>query len=230
VQVSVDAETGELHGCLFDGGASNPAPTCAARGLCDEPGFTEGVGAVEGSICPVCGTGASSSAIAQDLDGDRIGNSCDDEDAVFSMQRATVHANTGRTRPNGYISSGGTVQLVGPTDVFNASSGVVIRVTDGVSLDRAFTFSAGECRRRASGFTSCRSADGLSRISIAPHRKPAGFRYAFAFRRLDMAAPFKPPLTVRLTTDPAVPIDGIDRTGVIAACTLSSHGIRCHIP
>jgi len=72
--------------------------------------------------------------------------------------------------------------------------------------------------------------DGQSRISIAPHRKPAGFRFAFAFRHLDVAAPFGPPLTVRLTDDPAEPIEGIDRTGVIAACAVTTHGMRCHTP
>jgi hypothetical protein len=229
VQVTVDTEQGELGGCLFDGSATNAAPACAARALCDAPGFTEGVGAVEGSICPVCGTGSVGS-VAQDLDGDRIGNTCDDTDAVLGIQRATVHANTARRRPNGFIVWIGDVEPAAVTDTFNAANGLVIRVTDGLALDRTFAFSPEECRRRVNGFVSCKSVDGQSHAIVTPHRKPARFHVAVAFRQLDLSGPFQPDLTVRLTDDPPVPVEGIDRVGAIGDCTVMRHGMRCQTP
>jgi len=230
VQVSVATESGELGACLFDGSASNPAPTCAARSLCDPPGFTAGVGAVAGSVCPICGAGGPST-IAQDLDGDGIGNTCDDNDAPLNLRRASLHRNTSTLRQNGSVFLSGDVRLAAPTDTFDASKGLVIRVTDGLALDRTFAFAPSDCRRRPSGFMSCTSADGHERASFVRSGKPpTRFRFRVTFDHLPLAGPFQPPLTVRLTDDPPVPIEGIDRVGVLGNCTVTKNGMHCRAP
>jgi len=227
VEVSVDTPDGPLDGCLFDGSATNPMPTCAARSVCDPPGFSETVPAITGSVCPLCGT-AAASTVAQDLDGDRIGNTCDDTDAALTVRRGSVHRNTGRIMPNGTITIVGQVQLAAPTDSLDVTDGLLIRVNDGFELDKTFTFLAGECTRHRSGYINCKSADAHSHAILAPVRRGARrFRVSLRFDHLALMGSFQPDLTVRMTNDPPQAGEGIDRIGVVGNCTVTPNGMHC---
>jgi len=232
VQILVERADGNLEGCLFDGSADNTSPTCDNRSLCDGPAFSDGVAAVAGMVCPVCGSTPQSAAGQQrDLDGDRIADACDDADAVLTIRHARVHHDPTRFEPNGSIVLQGDLALAAANDTFDATRGIALRVTDGSRLDTTLVFQAEDCQRLATGAVSCRSPDGHAQGSFVPYGDPPT-RYGFALRldHLALSGPFQSSLTVRLTDDPPVPVEGIDRVGAVGDCVVTRSQMRCRQP
>jgi hypothetical protein len=227
VQVVLETTDGTQERCLFDGSVANPSPTCTARPLCDPPGFSENVAVVEGTLCPVCGDGATDSA-NPDLDGDRIGNTCDDADAALAISRARVDGNTSTGPPDGSITARGSVLRASPDDHLDAAGGIAVRITDGLSLDQTFLWAASDCVQLDSGSITCRSPDGQW-IGYFTVRSGSPGRYSFrlGFGGVSSAPPFSSPLTVRVIDHPPQAVVGIDRVGTVANCTVTNNSIRC---
>jgi hypothetical protein len=163
----------------------------------------------------------------RDLDGDSIGDACDDTDATaLQIKRARVRVSSSP----GNIVVKGEFQLTSPSDSFDASQGLEVEVLDDLSLDRVFTWPASSCINKSSGFVYCKSADRAWRAVFAP-RGLSAYRFTLTLNRLsNLSGPFAPPLTVRIAHNPGELITGVDRVGSIAACRLATKGMRCLAP
>jgi len=159
-----------------------------------------------------------------DLDGDGRGDVCDDADAVLHVVRLTVRADAPGGGPSGRIGGRGAFPTAPPRDVFTATGGLSVRVTDGRGLDRRFSWSPAECRTAASGRVRCESADRTLKGAFTPARS-GGYRFTFLGRRLVLGGPFGPPAGVTLSD-----ARFIDRAGSIAACTTTAAGMTCRQP
>jgi hypothetical protein len=191
--------------------------TCAAGGGGD--GDADGVCNADDN----CPTVASSNR--RDLDGDGIGDVCDPADAALHLTRVKLRRDTKVIGDNGSINVKGDFTIAPPTDTFDATSGIAVRVRDDLALDRTFGWSASECESRPNRI-KCRSADRRYRAGFrAPRATPTLWRFRLRFKGLDIAAPFQPPVEVTITHGEAV-----DRVGVIASCTTTANGLTCRAP
>lgn len=161
-----------------------------------------------------------------DLDADAAGNECDDRDGSLELRRARVRRST--AKPNGEIIVRGDLVSAGPPDAFDASTGILVRVADGPSLDESVAFGSADCETRATGRITCRSADRRLRGSFYPlTASPNRMRFLLRFDRLELAGPFSAPLQVAITHAPPTAVLGIDRVGTIDDCRVTTNGIVC---
>lgn len=144
-----------------------------------------------------------------DLDGDGLGDSCDDADAALVVMRATLTAR-------------GSIRVLGrfPPSAFDARAGITVDVTDGGHVHGHVTWPTAACTTSGNGRVRCRSADGVSRGRFTPARDGT-VRFGVQLRRQTVAPPFTPPVHVTVTTG------AIDRVGSIATCTSSASTMKC---
>jgi len=168
----------------------------------------------------------------RDLDGDGLGNACDDLDGTFRPTHLTVRRSTSSQRANGRIALDGEVLLRGASDTLATPDGLTIRVTDALQLDQTVRWTGAECKVKRSGGVRCRSAQA-PRQTAEITRLPsdiAGFQNALLKVRLSglgLAAPFVAPLRVTLTSDPREPGLGVDRLGTPTDCFVRPYGLEC---
>jgi hypothetical protein len=159
-----------------------------------------------------------------DLDGDDIGDVCDDDDAPFEIKRARIRAG----KPGK-----GEIQVKGETEVatgetFAPELGFEVEVEDGLTLDVTFTFGPSDCTKLKSGRITCKAAGGDWTARFEPLKaKPGRVRIALRFKGLTITEPFGPPLTARLTSDPPTFETGIDRQGTIDDCRVTPKAMLC---
>jgi cysteine-rich repeat protein len=189
----------------------------------------------------------------EDLDGDGLGNRCDDDDARGSLvlgrlkaiSRFTLSFGEGRGR----AVMRGFLDVHPPLDSFRSSleegldpnvSGpdeVVLLVTvyDDADLRQVLPFLRSECdlkiREDVLARVVCRSADRARKVVF--RRIPAVpdiFRFVLLARQLYLKPFLMDYVTVRLTTGA---IDRVDQIGDIMPCVISENGaakIRCREP
>src|SRR6185369_13593204 len=194
-----------------------PTPTnasCGAIGDTDLDGVCDDV-----DNCPTV-----ANADQSDLDGDGQGDACDDTDAVLDLRRARARA---AEKSKGEILVKGDL-VIGPADDFDPRFGFEVEVKDGLALDQVFTFTGAECQALRSGRVTCKTIDGDVIAMFQPLKaKPDRVRFSLRFKNLAITEPFAPPITVRITDDPAVPTVGIDRVGTIDTCRVTKKAILC---
>jgi len=163
-----------------------------------------------------------------DLDGDGIGDACDDRDGVLAVARAQVRqASAGR----GHLRVKGEVVLAHASDGFDLRSGLAARLVDGRALDAEFVWSVDRCRTLASGRVRCATPDGVFLGDAQPlSAKPDRIRFALRFETGQFTAPFLPDLTLHLAHAPGAFTAGIDRIGTLGACRPTRNGIICRAP
>lgn len=195
----------------------NPTPT---DGTCGASGDDDGDGICDAlDNCPLIDNPDQA-----DLDGDTIGDVCDEIDAELDVHRARVR---GGKVERGEILIKGEV-AVAPDTSFAPALGLEVQAIDALGLDRTFAFVAADCRTLKSGRTTCKTLDGRWTGRFEPLKaKPGRIRFALRFKALTLTEPFAAPLVVRLTTDPASAGIGIDRVGLIDACRVTAKAMLC---
>ena len=224
-----DSFTGECAGSPAPDGTacgSGPIATCSTGPIC-----ATGACAANGSgdtdadgVCDAddnCPTAAD--AAGRDLDGDGLGDICDDSDAVLAVRQALVRTG-GRDRDHiGGIAVRGTFP-VAPPDTFGASAGVTAHVIDVSGVDVSVSWSASECGTFRRGRIVCRSTnDPATQAKFIPLASAPGiFKYKLRLAHLGASGPVTAPLTVTVTHDGAV-----DRVGAAGFCRDIPAGQTC---
>ena len=194
----------------------SPAPTGGPCASGDEDG--DGV-CDDVDNCPEI-----DNADQSDIDSDGLGDPCDDIDAELEIRRARVRS--GKPGKGEIIVKGEVAVSEGA--FFAPASGTEIQVIDSLTLDRTFTFVAGDCRSLKSGRITCKTPDGEWTARFDPLKaKPGRVRFDLRFKGLTITEPFGPPLLLRLTTDPPAAGTGIDRVGAIDECRVTTKALLC---
>jgi hypothetical protein len=159
-----------------------------------------------------------------DLDGDGIGDACDDVDAALDIRRGRVRAGANQKAE---IQVKAEV-AVAPGTSFVPAAGFEVQVVDALTLDVTVAFSAADCTTLKSGVVTCKTPDGRKTARFQPLKaKPGRVRVALRFQSLTLTEPFAPALVVRLTSDPGVAVLGVDRVGSIDTCRVTAKGMLC---
>ncbi|MEO6028779.1 MAG: hypothetical protein ABIR79_18090 [Candidatus Binatia bacterium] len=159
----------------------------------------------------------------RDLDGDGLGDACDDSDGTIELKRARVRAGANQ---KGEIQVKGEIPVTPGT--FTPALGFEVQVVDSLMLDQTIVFTAADCTSFKNGRVSCKSPDGRRTARFNPLRaKPGQVRVAIRIQSLTLTEPFAPPLVTRITSDPAVAGLGIDRIGSIDTCRVTAKAMIC---
>lgn len=208
-----------------DGDSCSVADTCVS-GAC-VPG---GGGDVDGDgVCELDDTCPGVSNPSQiDLDGDGLGNACDDTDAPLNVIVFKIQGRRNPTNPNGRMFVKGDFIVLPPDDQLSLTDGLALRVHDQLGLDATFTWLASECQTTGAGAIKCKDATRKRKAIIKPlEADPRIYRYAFRLKRLDVTGPFLDPVIVTITTGPATLVVGTDRVGDITDCATTNRGLAC---
>jgi hypothetical protein len=226
-----DSFTGECSGVAAPDGTacgSGPTASCSTSAIC-AAGTCAANGSGDTDADGICdaddGCPTTADAADRDLDGDGLGDVCDDSDAVLAVRQALVRTG-GRGRAHiGGIVVRGTFPAA-PPDAFGATAGVTVRVTDATGVDVSVEWGASECGTFRHGRIVCRSAsDPASQAKFLPlMAHPGIYKYKLRLAHLDTAGPVTAPLTVTVTHDGAV-----DRVGAAGLCREVPAGQTCKL-
>lgn len=159
------------------------------------------------------------------VDDDGAGDVCDDVDGLLDMRRASLRqSNSSRGR----VLVRGDILLSLPDDEFIAADGVAVQVLDGLDLNLSLVWDASECVTLKSGRVSCKSGDRRFQGRFKPLSKKVGrLSFAITFKNLNLAGPFAAPVMLVITDNPAIPVIGVDRVGMIGDCRETRNGLVC---
>jgi hypothetical protein len=168
----------------------------------------------------------------RDLDGDGLGNACDDLDGTVRPTYVQLRRSTSPQNPNGRVKLDGELLLQGAGDSIATPDGLTIHLTDALQLDQTIEWTGAECKAKPGGGVRCRRAQSphhTAEITTVPS-DIAGFQGALLKVRLThlgLGAPFVAPLRVTMTNDPRAPGLGIDRLGTPTDCFVRTYGLEC---
>ena len=168
----------------------------------------------------------------RDLEGDGLGNACDDVDGAVRPTYLQVRRSTSAQRPNGRITLDGEVLENGAGDSLATPDGFTIHLKDSLQLDQTIAWTGAECKVKHGGGVRCRRAQAPRHtLEITPLPSDiAGGQVDLVKVRLvhlGLAAPFVAPLRVTTTNDPRAPGVGIDRIGTPTDCFARTYGLEC---
>ena len=238
VVCSDQCETGT---CLEPTGTCEPkpngttcslAPACSVPDTCQSGACTLGAGGEDGDSDTVCDADDNCPAVAnsgqEDLDGDDIGNVCDDSDGELNVVQAKLRRASSATHANGSVKLKGDFYAPAP-DSFGAASGITIAAADDLGFTISHTWASGECVTSGTGRVTCKSADKNFQGKFGPFTAtPNVFRFNVTFKKqaIDSTRVFVGPVKVRLIYNGA-PVAGIDRVGTIIDCKAIGSGLSC---
>ena len=127
----------------------------------------------------------------------------------------------------GAIVLRGNFETFPPADVFDAASGISVRVTDGLGVDRRADWAPEECVTFPKGGIRCKVDIGERRLKgrFNPMKEtPEIWRYVVRMKRLDIDPPFQAPVTADISHN-----SGVDRRKSITACLVDegSGSLNC---
>lgn len=227
-----------IAGMLFAGMAAAPARACVLDAECDDGVACSLPDRCDAGLCVAggggdvdgdgwCGADDNCPTLANadqvDRDGDGQGDVCDAHDADLNVVRLTVKQNSIPPDDNSRIKSKGFIFTQPPSDVFDPSGGVTLRVTATAGLDQVFAWSALECVTKQPGKTNCQSADHAWRIGFKTFRKSTQVvQYLATVRQIGLGTVPQAPVTLTLTQTGSV-----DRVGPIGDCAIHPTTLVC---
>lgn len=167
----------------------------------------------------------------RDIDGDGLGNACDEFDGTVRPTHVQVRRSTSSRQPNGRINLDGEV-LLKNGDSLATPDGLTIQIIDALQLEELVDWTGAECKPKEGGGVRCRRAQAphhTAEITPLPSDIP-GVQIDLVKVRLvhlPLAAPFLAPLRVTMTNDPRAPGLGIDRVGTPTDCFARTYGLEC---
>jgi hypothetical protein len=207
-----------------DGDACNGVETCNTSTMMCAPGVPAGPDADGDGICDAgdnCPTVANPSQA--NLDGDALGDACDDADATLSVTKITLRRNNGGQGDKSAAKGKGFFVTSPPGDTFDGAAGFQIRIRDGIGLDVTRGFSAAECVA-AGTKVKCKSTDKSRKASLKGlAATPQVIQFSYVFKRLGLSGPFNGPVSVTLTQNGSA----IDRAGDATDCLIKLLGLAC---
>jgi len=231
VLLAVATPVAQASACVVDaecddGVACSLPDTCQA-GVCVPGGGGDADGdgvCTADDNCP-----AFANATQGDLDGDDVGDACDDDDRELNVVIARTRRSINATHPNGAIILKGDFLRLPPEGPLGVSGGFVVRVEDQIGLDVTFTFPEGECSINTKSRIKCKNADNTRQILLQPlsGTNQEDYRFSAKFSKLSLTGPFFMPVRVTITNGPAILEQGIDRVGSIVDCRQTTLGMTC---
>lgn len=172
----------------------------------------------ETCIVGMCG------CLGDDLDGDTIPDSCDLVDAPIEVSKVTAKwGKVGR----GLVTAGGTFEVgpLGPGDVFDVATGLIVSVSDSGQPGYAqAVFLPEECGTSPNGTVKCKTMDKSAIAKFKRKEIAEGifeYKYKIRIKGLDLMTALTAPVEV------AIEIGVLDRVGDISFCFPKTSGLRC---
>lgn len=164
---------------------------------------------------------AIANADQADLDGDTLGDVCDDDDAELNPTKLTLKRDASATNDSSSIKGKGDFFTAPPVDVLTAANGITLHVKDSLHTDFTHAFAPGDCTE-GNGKILCISADKTFKLTIrALKPTPQVWKYVFTLKRVGLTGPFNWPVTVTMTNG------AIDRAGDIVDCRVTNTALVC---
>lgn len=157
-----------------------------------------------------------------DVDGDQVGNDCDDSDVPFAVKRVRVSSARGgvstiRVRGNFFALD---------SALFDLSEGLSFHIDDGDGLLTSVAWLASECVVHGSGRVRC--VDAARSATLDVRRRNNGRLDLDALVRVAPLADNQMQVVrVQIHYAPPTPVLGIDVVGEIATCTSTLRGTLC---
>jgi hypothetical protein len=173
----------------------------------------------------VCNADDNCPAVANadqaDLDGDTLGDVCDDADAELNTTKLTLKRDASATNDSSSIKGKGDFFTSPPVDTLSAANGITLRVRDSLHTDFTYAFSAAQCTE-GGGKILCISDDKKLKLTIrALKPTPQVFKFVFTMKRIGLTGPFNWPVTVTMTNG------AVDRAGDIVDCRVTNTALVC---
>src|SRR5262245_5386080 len=179
------------------------------------PGDSDGDGVCDAmDNCP-----AVSNPGQSNLDGDLLGDACDDDDAELNVTRLELKHGSNRSANDLSLYRVKGDILLGPSESpLSAANGLAVRVRDSLVTDLSRTWTSGECSTSPSGNIRCISTDRLAKLLVTKIRAPRVYKYSVKVKKVAIPEDrvFIPPIAVTLSTGP------VDRVGSIMDCRASN--------
>jgi hypothetical protein len=193
--------------CLNNGGGGDPD----GDGLCSTD-----------DNCPF-----TSNPDQADIDGDGIGNVCDDNEGPLNPTQVRFKSSLAASGDSSNILVKGDFVTQLPGEVFPDGTGsFTLTITDSsvTPTSRSHTFTPSECKVKANGSRICRTLDKLVKGSFKTSTSQNEvWKFSVKFKKPGIGAgPFVGPAKVTLSYGPSV-----DRVGEVTDCATSASGMVC---
>jgi hypothetical protein len=158
----------------------------------------------------------------EDLDGDGLGDVCDDDDADLNVTRLILKLNVSAAADNSSIKAKGEFFTTPPLDVPQAGAGVAVRVVDAAVTDASYTWALTDCQQPIAAKILCKSDDGRAKLAMrALSSTPEIWRFTLVVKAIGLTGPFGGPVTATVRTG------AVDRVGEIADCRIDNTKLLC---
>ena len=139
---------------------------------------------------------------------------------AIGIRRAKI---TTKLPDSGKIDVRGTLRtgLSGPEDTLDVSTGLRLRISDGLLVDEVYEFSPDTCLERSSGRVRCISSDRSTKAMFKPKKAAGEYKFKIVMRDRALLGPVAGPVDLLLGDARS------DRDGTIATCVERTTKVLC---
>ena len=194
-----------------------------ATALAVVPAFACNDADVDGVCDDVDNCPAIANPTQSDLDGDLLGDACDDTDAALNVTVLQIKRDTSNASDNSAVKVKGDFIITPPNDRVLAANGLRLHVVDAVALDATYDWQQGECGLVGGLKLICLSLDHRFKATFKPLKAtPNVYRFTITVKRVGLTGAFSGPVTVTVSQD-----FDIDRVDTVVDCRLESTKLTC---